>query len=1833
MKSIVEISCENANKFGDRIAYTFLKDYTLEEQNITFHNLDKQARLIADTINNISVEGDRVLLLFPSGVDYIEAFWGTLYSHAIAVPAYPPKKNKSIDRLISIIEDCEATTILSTSKLIGEIKERIQNIDQGLIKHFISVDQLCIEKKTQSVLKKEIDSIAFLQYTSGSTGTPKGVQVTHRNIIVNEEMIKNFGQYNQDTICGGWLPFFHDMGLIANIIQPMYSGCRSILMSPVEFVQRPISWLKAISKYKINTSGGPNFGYEHCYQKIKEEEVRDLDLSSWEVAFSGSEPISDDTLKKFEAKFSPIGFRKKSFLPCYGMAEATLFITGVNKDAVYKTKKITATEFSNGKEQIFVGCGNGPDNQKLAIVDPNTRQLKPDKEIGEIWVSGDHVANGYWKNIELSQFTFHAKILEGEGDNYLRTGDMGFKEDGQLYIVGRLKDLIIINGANYYPQDIEESIFNSHEAFKTNSCAAFNDLNGKLIIVQELERSWLKHNDFEDLKKIVLTCVAIDFEISVHQIVFIKTGALPKTSSGKIQRSKTSADLEVGSLDVIYEWKKASVDHLTFNKEEKDYDTELIKLLADITGISKEKIQPEDTFDILGLDSVSGILFIDKINSAFNKQINPTAIYNYPTISKFSSYLKGDFIMLNNQIKPITTSDIAIIGYACKFPQANNIDAFWEILKEGRSAITVSKIKNRHQPDSSDLFWNGGYIYEPDLFDADFFNISRVEAEKMDPQQRITLETSWHCFEEAGISPQDLKGQKVGVFVGCGSADYSFIYDSSENLDPYYGSGNSNSIIANRISYFYDFTGPSMAIDTACSSSLSALNIAKLSLLQGECDLALVGGVNMLLNDNLNYVFKSAGMLSDDGICKTFDHQANGYVRGEGCGFLLLQEKGIAVNKGNKIHALLKSVVINQDGKTNGLTAPNGESQKILINKALLDASLRASEISIIEAHGTGTSLGDPIEVNALQEVFQTPDLRDNPLILGSVKANIGHLEAAAGMAGIIKGLLVLKNRQYPKQINFNVINPHIYPFNNSIQIPLENIDLKQPTISIGVSSFGFGGTNGHAIIQNYNEVLKKPTKNKGLYIKISAQSETSFFCIVSNYLDKLTTSSSFNPSHSLFTANHKFRIIITANTKEELVDQLEQISCFEKFELIPKQINFNVDQQNEMKSILNTARNQFDFSILPLYPFNKKSYWYPIIGKEKKENVTITKSKIDDLIRLIGENSRDKIESFFAEELDALPNYQVVFLPQKPVVHNQLSPIGNTMIFFDAKDLNVDFIPSTTFQQLIKVQHNEYEDFAVHEDIIKMNFCNPHHYIKLKAHSQQININIQNIVFYINHKKSLEEKHLDDLMDGAKKMLLFGQFVQENQKQLAVERILIITESLNKSKFTAPFYALQKTLSIEVSNISTQLIEIEDGVENFSMALAQLKTELNESHIKIYHGGAIKVARLIKQVIPNDKKIQLEKEGFILVTGASGSVGRKIINHYINEGHYKFITVSRSSVFKPTEESINFQTDISKPENIQSLFSSLKESNIKLTGIIHLAGVKSDSLLQNKKLDDLLTIIATKSQSAYILHQESKSHPLAFFLCMSSMVSITGSIGQFDYIIANKFIDELITYRNSKGLVGTSINLGPVAGTGMAANLDYQQYGENALVKLDFNQVVKEFQNILGQTGQLGIFKINFKSFYDDLSISPFYEQVIPFKKEIVTSKLIDDLKFLSISERKERLINFLASTLKNILKHEGQLSNETGLAELGVDSIMLVKFQSEIKQHLGLNLPIADFFNFKNILELQKHLYEQLYASEHTKQIDKPEKNMLEIKSDHEMEEVNVEMLLEEKLRELKF
>lgn len=1236
-ESLPDLLDARAQEHAEKLAYQFLIDGDQPGSSLTFAELRNRCLRLSQCLANAASPGDRALLLYPAGTDFVVAFLSCLRAGIVAVPLPPPdlaRAHRSLPRLRSVVRDADASLVLTTDAIRSEIEKRLDSDALGEVAddlrqlHWMNtpdVDLSAVPETDLPVLSA--DDLAFLQYTSGSTSAPKGVMVTHGNLVHQCEVLGEASGYSDASVALTWMPYHHDYGLVEGLLVPMSVGATCYIMSPVSFIKRPIRWLRAITDFGVTHSQAPNFAHELCVRKTKPKDRAGLDLSTWKVAASAAEPVRPVTLNEFHEAFHDCGLKWNSLSPAYGLAEATLIATHSRPDEPPRFLNVDASAWERGQlVSVALGeaslhpqhaesarriehclhitsCGRPLRDMRVVIVDPETRRLCGEGHVGEIWLAGPSIAVGYWKQSGATEDTFAARVAESEDGPFLRTGDLGCLQDGELFVCGRAKDLIIIRGLNHYPQDIELTTERSHPTLRPGYGAAFSvDVDGdeRLVIVQEVEGRHRRSLDAEAVLSAIRKAVLEEHDLSPHAIVLVGAGGVLKTTSGKIQRRAMKAAFEAGELEPLGIW-KAGTSSLTSSKGKKADEGRL----SDGAVQAKEKtigaseiaawltnwlnahedtlenvVDPDTAFADCGLDSLLAAELAADLDSWLGVPVEATVFWRCPTVRLLSEYLASEpgitKLLSSRTPEPISDSpvsrsdgvsddDIVIVGMGCRFPGGvDSPDSFWQLLSTGTDAVgeippdrwDIDSLFDS-DPDADGRMYvrHGGFIDHVDEFDAAFFGISPREAEELDPQQRLLLEVMWQSLEHGGITASSLRGTDTGVFVGISSDDFATTAGAGNDLSAATAQnalGTARSLAAGRVSYVLGLHGPALQIDTACSSSLVAVHQACQSLRSGECSMALAGGVNLMLSPAMTVALCRLKALAADGRCKAFDASADGTVRGEGCGMVVLKRMADAVRDGDRILARICATAVNHDGASNGLTAPNPVAQEKLIERALGNSDLQPADISYVEAHGTGTPLGDPIELSALDATYGQQRSETQPLYVGTAKTSIGHLEAAAGIAGLIRTVLILEHGQVPASLHFENPNPEFEWRKSRVRVATELTPWPETgdVRRAAVSSFGCSGTNAHAILQGMSREAQQlrsnsPRESGAQILILSARSAASLNALARRYHQHVASHPELSLRDVCFSAatgrsEFAHRLAVVARSREELLSELE---------------------------------------------------------------------------------------------------------------------------------------------------------------------------------------------------------------------------------------------------------------------------------------------------------------------------------------------------------------------------------------------------------------------------------------------------------------------------------------------------------------------------------------------------------------------------------------------------------------------------------------------------------------------------------------------------------------------
>lgn len=1173
----------NANK-NNKESIIYCNNLT-DEITSDYHQLYNQAlQMLAQLKKHGFNQGDQLIFQIENFQSFLITFWGCILGGIVPIPISVGPKDDSLKKVFSVWDVLDNPTLCVDSiTLLNNLKKYAKH--SGLQAEFdkmqstvldLSTISILNDKKAGKNLERNIcnvnpDDTAFIQFSSGSTGNPKGIVLTHANLVANIKAISDASETTKKDVMVSWMPLTHDMGLIGVHLTGTIQGIKQVLIDTRVFVRKPSIWLNKVSQHRGSMLYTPNYGLNILMLSIRNRKP-DWDLSSVRVILNGAEPISLTLAYDFLDILAPYGLNRLSMFPVYGLAEASVGVSFpkpgspmvahyLDRKQLNFSEKIVHVDVQHPDAITFIEVGTAINECAVKIADETGSDID-DSHIGLIYIKGANVTSGYFANEAETR-----KVLGPDG--WLNTGDLGFIKNGQLTITGRAKDMIIINGQNIYAHDIEQVCTRLPEVLLRNVVAcSYKDENSQIEQLLIFIRYKKSLTDFIDLTDLIRRHLQKEMSLTVAAIIPIKD--IPKTTSGKVKRFALQKNYGDGHFQSILN----QINLLEKETQTNSDHGEIVhkQLQASLTTILGYQLKnDDDKLSDHGIDSLKAVELHSMLQSALNIDIPISSIFDYPTLSQLETFLLSQ---INEQdklptaqlsekhpktSKPSTQDNaVAVIGFSCHFPgskQSN--EGFYNNLYEGRE-LNSTVPSNRW---SSDLYndrknlqgtmkaQKGYFLDQVDMFDASFFGITPIEAKEMDPQQRLLLTLSQQAIDNAGIKNESLNGSKTSVYIGMANSDFahqSFGKNRIGQLQAHSLTGSIASTASGRISYFYGLNGPCLTLDTACSSSLVAIDLARTSLLTGQADQALVGGVNLILTPQGHVSLSKVNALSPDGKCKVFDDAADGYGRGEGCAVLVLKRLSDAQRDGDVIRAVIASSAVNHDGKSSGLTVPNGLAQQQVINTAMEQAGLVADDINYIEAHGTGTKLGDPQEITALSQIFKKR-ASNNPLPVGSVKSNIGHLEGAAGIAGVIKLILSMEQGIVPK--NLHLTNPNnLIPWSKIPLRPLsEHLQFdNSQQLSCGISSFGLGGTNAHLIIQNYPAVESTyADSDKASVLILSAKTPASLRHCQDNYITFLS-----NSQHSArdiayasqrIHQDYPYRLAVVGQNKTALLAQLKR--------------------------------------------------------------------------------------------------------------------------------------------------------------------------------------------------------------------------------------------------------------------------------------------------------------------------------------------------------------------------------------------------------------------------------------------------------------------------------------------------------------------------------------------------------------------------------------------------------------------------------------------------------------------------------------------------------------------
>ncbi|WP_204116972.1 non-ribosomal peptide synthetase/type I polyketide synthase [Streptomyces sp. CS147] len=1047
------------------------------ELTVTLRELLDDSLRVAGGFRKAGVApGTCVPLLADRSEDFQPMFWGAVAAGLVPVPLAADAR-----RVLPVWEHLGRPPVVvdaSTAPLVDELPGGARAL---------AIDALREGPALCEPAPGGRDDVAFLQFSSGSTGAPKGVEVTHRAVLANLEQIRAASALSADDVVVSWMPYFHDMGLIGTHLAPLAARARQVKIGPLSFAKRPRLWFEVADRHRATVLSAANFALALAVRRVPDDVLARLDLSAVRLLLVGAEPIAPAVWRAFAVKTRPAGLDPAAAQPVYGLAEATLAVTFPPPGEVAEPLVLDRASLSDGvaaDTEPGVGAvelmdvGRPVAGCAVRIVDDGGDVLG-DRRVGHILVRGPQLARGYRGLPGVSAETF----TEG----WLRTGDLGFLRDGRLCVTGRHKDVLFLNGRTFHATDLEEVVA-ATPGLPPGAPAVVGStdpVTGTERVVVFVPWARPPYEAAEVLARVAARVREALFHDDVR-VLALPPGAFPRTTSGKLQRRRLRERFEAGAFgaDAFATGGQPTGDGAPSAEPRADVPrarTQAVRAVREVWARVLERpaesIGLHEPFASLGGTSLKAMEVLVALEDSFGVTLAPAVVRDHGTVAALAGHLlavaPGPLSSATEAGKTGGDGEAvaAVIGMACRFPGADTPEAFWDLLIDGHDAVAPVP-DGRWDDDARDRRadprrrW-AALLEDPAAFDADCFGIGEDEARAIDPQARLFLELAHEALERAGYAGPRRRGRRIGVFAAVGDSGYREVLDrASADGTPLPASltGNLPALIAARVSQSLDLDGPALAVDTACSSGLVALHLARRSLLDGECDLAVVGGVNLHLTSTPHRLLEDAQALSPTGRSRAFSADADGFVPGEGGAAIVLTRLDAARLSDDQVLAVVRGTAVNNDGRSMSLMAPNPLRQREVITRAYEAAGVDPASVTYVEAHGTGTAVGDPIELRSLAHAFPVRP-GGEPRLLGSVKTNIGHLLNAAALPALVKVVLALVHRRLPPSLHHAPPAPGLAPAGFSVVAEARDWTSAGSLVA-GINAFGFGGTNAHAVLE-----------------------------------------------------------------------------------------------------------------------------------------------------------------------------------------------------------------------------------------------------------------------------------------------------------------------------------------------------------------------------------------------------------------------------------------------------------------------------------------------------------------------------------------------------------------------------------------------------------------------------------------------------------------------------------------------------------------------------------------------------------------------------------------------
>ncbi|MFI1422148.1 amino acid adenylation domain-containing protein [Streptomyces sp. NPDC020731] len=1047
------------------------------ETPVTFRRLLEDSLRVAGGYRDAGVvPGTCVPVVADRGEDFQPLFWGALAAGLVPVPLAP-----DVRRVRPVWEHLGRPPV-AVDDACADVAGRLPDGARVL-----RLEELRTSPAVESPATAAPDDPAFLQFSSGSTGAPKGVELTHAAVLANLRQLVEAAALTDRDVVVGWMPYFHDMGLIGTHLAPLAARAKQVRIGPLSFAKNPRLWFDVAAAHRATLLSAANFALALTVRRVPEEVFAGLDLSTVRLILVGAEPISATVWRDFTARTRPSGLDPRAATPVYGLAEATLAVTfpppgevavpvALERAALSRGRAVEREPGGDAVELMDVGLP--VPGCSVRITDDRGRPLG-DRRVGHVEVRGPQVARGYHGLPEATAAAF--------AGGWLRTGDLGFLRDGRLCVSGRHKDVLFVNGRTFHAPDMEEvaAATPGVPSGTTVVIGSTDPVTGGERVVVFVAWAGPPRSAAGVLDRVAGRVRAALGHDDVR-VFALPPSAFPRTTSGKVQRQRMRSRFEAGAYRPTaasaaaptgQEPPRPSGEPAPVPRSRAEVRGVVREVWAKVLGIPEPSFGDRDRFAELGGGSLKAMEALAELERALDVPLGPAVMRDDTVAALTDRLLDAVAGTAGRQVSerratadgtPSQGSGTAVVGLACRFPGAGTPEEFWDLLAAGRDAVTTVPAGRWSTTGAAEEGRWGAFLDDPAAFDAGHFGIGAEEARALDPQARIFLELAHEALERAGYAGPRRRGLRIGVFAAVGDSGYRRILaDAAPGAAPPAEAtltGNLPNLVAARVAHCLDLDGPALAVDTACSSGLVALHLARRSLADGECDIAVVGGVNLHLTPAAHRSLEAAQALSPTGRSRAFGSAADGFVPGEGGAALVVRRLAEAHRDDDTVLAVVRGTAVNNDGTSLSLMAPNPLRQREVITRAYRDCGVDPASVTYVEAHGTGTAVGDPVELRSLAHAFPPrPDGR--PRLLGSVKTNIGHLLNAAALPSLVKVVLALGHGRLPASLHHTPPSPAVERSGFALVTGETDWESDGPRRA-GVNAFGFGGTNAHAVLE-----------------------------------------------------------------------------------------------------------------------------------------------------------------------------------------------------------------------------------------------------------------------------------------------------------------------------------------------------------------------------------------------------------------------------------------------------------------------------------------------------------------------------------------------------------------------------------------------------------------------------------------------------------------------------------------------------------------------------------------------------------------------------------------------